>query len=296
MNETILIKMDSEKKRSDSGFPKALRASAFLFCILLLCLLMSCLRQERQKGSPVRFALLGNTRPESAFQWEEARLKKVLEDAGRANPLFIIHTGDMICGGREWMGIRPSDMRTQFRAFFRAMGSVEAIIYPIAGDMDLLDGKIDEFAVATGRKGPYSFNYGSLHFIVLNRGEGGWKKASEEDRKWLRNDLKESRASSGIIVLSHYVLFKTQTSKNGSIAAPLFPELHEEMRKYPVRTVICGDGDSYFQGDCDGIQYINAGCGGYRAGDQVWRVNQYYIVDFNGDSISIDPRRVQFDR
>ncbi len=291
-----MIKMDSGKKRSDPGFLKPRRRLLFLFCILLISLLTSCSFQDRQKSSPVRFALMGNTRPESAFLWEDARLRKALEDAGRANPLFIIHTGDMICGGREWMGIRPSDMRTQFRAFFRAMGSIEAIIYPIAGGMDLLDGKIDEFAASTGRRGPYSFNYGSLHFIVLNRGEGGWKKASEEDRKWLRKDLKESRASSGIIVLSHYALFKIQTSKNGSVALPLLPELHEEMRKYPVRLVISGDGDGYFQGDCDGIKYVNAGCGGYRAGDQVWRLNQYYIADFNGESVSIDPRRVRFDR
>ena len=184
---------------------------AWLLLTLCILLPLSCsMAPQRKAAVPVHFVLLGNTYPESAFSWEDYRLKSVLKEVRGENPVFLVHGGNMIYGGMDWMGIRESDIHRQFRAFFQVMGSVDTIVYPMAGPKDLHNSSMKLFVRYSGRTGNYTFTYGPHLFVVLNRVPG---PLSAEERKWLLDELDAGEKSSGIVVLSHGALFQAGPSR-----------------------------------------------------------------------------------
>jgi 3',5'-cyclic AMP phosphodiesterase CpdA len=237
-----------------------------------------------------RFAVTGNTYPDSPYKWSDDVLVRTIQSINRENPLFLVHTGDMIHGGNDWMGIRETDLNRQFDRFLAVMGRLDSILYTIPGEMDLYNNTHTVYEQRTGRKAFYSFNYGTTHFIVMETRGKGDSPVNADVLDWLKGDLKVNRRTAAIIVLTHDFLVKK--ARQGGEHAPLCPELHGLFRTYPVKAVISGDNERYFECKIDNISYVNAGCGGFRVAEKYQQNSQYYVMDFNGQELRVKGRNV----
>jgi len=110
----------------------------------------------------------------------------------------------------------------------------------------------------------YSYDYKDYHFIVLYSLENlhtdpRWgsiflNQISEEQIKWLKNDLNEHKNADGIFVLVHHPHWYVWQN---------WSKIHDILRKFPVIAVIAGhyhyDQDD---GELDGIRYFTMGSTG----------------------------------
>jgi Icc-related predicted phosphoesterase len=165
---------------------------------------------------------------------------------------FIVHNGDLT--------EEPTDEKAWTHLFAKASKWVTRVPFmPVTGNHDEVDGDAEQFVShfnvpANGAEGStsgttYSFDYGSLHFIVLNS-----ESNIKEQTKWLRNDL-ASTDKPWKIVAVHQGPYGGNTYKKVKDWTEVFDEFkvdlvlqghnHEYSRSYPLRDgEIVGDGEA----------------------------------------------------
>jgi len=165
---------------------------------------------------------------------------------------FIVHNGDLT--------EEPSDEQAWTELFAKASKWVMQVpLMPVAGNHDEVEGDakrfVSHFNVPTdGAKGSnagttYSFDYGSVHFVVLNS-----ESNIKEQTNWLRTDLENTEKPWKIVAL-HQGPYGGNTYKKVKDWTTLFDEFevdlvlqghnHEYSRSYPLRDgQITGDGDT----------------------------------------------------
>lgn len=266
---------------------------------LSLCIFMnlaSCKgRNIRGNTEHLRFALIGNTNPESPFQQLSDRVRKTFKEINEDNPVFIVHLGNIVYGGKEWMGIKRKDISLQYNQFFRYASTLNPILYTVKGEMDLYNDSSELYQVYSGREDYYSFNYGNLHFIILDTNDSAGEM-SKEQLLWLENDLAEYR-DAHIFVFSHHPIViprRNQSHADKSILQES-DRLHRIFNQYPVKAVFSGHWSSYNLVKRDTIIYYITGCGGFNKPDRFKKYNNYYIVDYFRGSITITTKRIPYD-
>lgn len=255
-----------------------------------LALLTACSTPQQEPMQFVTFAVMGNTSPASPFTGEAEKLEFVFKTLNRENPMLIIHTGDIIQGGNESMGITLKDVERQYQNFQMQKKVLRPIIHILAGRKDLYNGSLSLFKRYTGEKLYYSFNYGSAHFIllhILNRDH----KLSPEQSRWLKRDLEANREHGPIFIFSHYPIMAPPQAGTRYADGE---ELHRLFKEYPVKAVIAGSTRGLYEFEKDGIRYAAAGCFGYTFEDWHWSYNQYYLVNYDGAKVSLRGVRVSF--
>jgi len=267
----------------------------FPLLIILSFFVLSCsLMKTRTVENSMKFVVMGNSNPQSPFSWTTEKLSRVVENINRENPVFIIHTGNIVHGGSDWMGINRGDLQRQFDGFYSVFRGLDAILYTVPGEKDFYNKSSDVYEKNTGRKADYSFNYGNLHFVVLNTGNKDSYGREDNQIKWLSRDLEEYKNSRGIFVISHRPLYREPVKRGKAGKTDGQSELHELFKKYPVRVVLSGKYSKFQEKELDGISYVAAGCGGYGDGKRYRRYSQYYVVDYNGSDFSIKGRTVLY--
>jgi 3',5'-cyclic AMP phosphodiesterase CpdA len=255
-----------------------------LILILPLMLLSGC-SSVKPVTESVRFAVLGNTSPDSPFSGFTRSLPAILSEIENRKPQIIIHTGDALYGGSEADGILESDLRRQLNIYFPMLKSLHTAIYTIPGDRDYYNGSNSLYLEYAKRKPSYSFNYGSIHFICLSSSESGESFIDEEQLEWLKNDLNESRDSSAVFVFAHHQLF---TDKKKIKISEQKENLHKLFIQYNVRAVFSGAEKDYTSKLKDSVRYINAGCNiSTDKNNKKW--NRFYVINFSNSEINIDP-------
>jgi acid phosphatase type 7 len=244
---------------------------------------------------PLRFAVIGNTYPESPFQVTGERLRDIVKEINKDNPVFIIHIGDMIFGGRDSVGIKRDDIDRQFSRFFRCASALGPAMYTVIGDKDLFNGSSEMHARYSKCRPYYSFNYGRLHFIILNSTDKTPGEIGSEQFGWLAGDLTAYKDSPAIIVFIHHPVIvpkKAGLSSEQHICKD--PDrLHKILEKYPVKAVISGELSAFYQERKGGIDYFILGCGGYNESDRYKNYINYYIIDYISGDIKITPQKIQ---
>lgn len=281
----------------DRYHPRAAkRALPFLTAALLLLFLSACGREAvRQPIDSFRFAVIGNTLPESPYKSVSPHVAPAVSRINEDNPLLVIHLGDMVHGGAEWMGIKKDDIARQFREFFHAFSRLRPLLYTAKGEMDLLDGSGDIYTRRTGRKVFYSFNYGSVHFIILDTTDPAPGGISGRQMDWLARDLEEYRESQAMFVFAHHPLYLPAGALSVDQAARCknADDLHRLLARYPVKAVFSGHTLNFYREKKDDILYVTAGCGGYNVKERYGiRQNQYYLVEYGSGGVIITPRTV----
>src|SRR5208282_5064280 len=90
----------------------------------------------------VRFALFGNTQPDSPFRGFTGSLNTVLKAIDSNKPQIIIHTGNSVYSGSDAEGILESDVNRQMNIFFSVLKGLHLAIYTIPGDRDYHNGTL----------------------------------------------------------------------------------------------------------------------------------------------------------
>lgn len=240
----------------------------------------------------ISFVLLGNTRPESPFCAISPRLALAFDEINRENPIFAVHMGDIIYGGKAWTGIKENDITRQLREFYSI--KINPILYNVIGDMDLLNDSAEIVIKYTNRERHYSFNYGNLHFIALDTIDPEPGKISEKQIKWLSDDLESSKNFPAVFIFTHHPILlpkNVRQDEAGEICKN--PDrLFAIFAKYPVKAVFSGHLLSYYIEKRNEILYITGGCGGFSKSDQYSNTNQYYIVRYNKGIIRIYEKKI----
>jgi 3',5'-cyclic AMP phosphodiesterase CpdA len=205
------------------------------------------------------------------------------------NPVFTVHLGNMVYGGRQWMGIKESDVARQYREFVAACRAIHSIVYTVKGDKDTYNDNADLYRKHLRRAPYYSFNYGSVHFIILDTTDPGPGTISPFQRSWLEADLERYRHSPAIFVFAHHSLLppKHETSTPVQGAA----EILSLLAKYPVKAVFSGQPAISHTARSGDILCVTAGSGGFNRDDQYRRKNHYYMVYFSAGSVRVSERQ-----
>jgi hypothetical protein len=250
----------------------------------------ACSAPRQKPAHEMEFIVMGNTSPASPFTGYAEKLEYVFRCVNQENPVLVIHTGNIIQGGSESMGITTQDITRQYRKFLRQKMVLRPILHILAGEKDLYNNSLEVFKQFIAEKLFYSFNYGNAHIILLHVLNSS-HRLDPEQMKWLTKDLEKHRYDAAIFVITHYPVL---SSPQSGIRYQRGDELHKLFVRYPVKAVISGSMKNMYEYEKDGIRYITAGCFGFNYEDWHWSYNQYYIVHYDGARVTVKGVRVNF--
>jgi hypothetical protein len=237
---------------------------------------------------PIRFAIIGNTYPDSPYSGDPEYLNDILTDLKKKNPLFTVHLGNIFHGGHSWMGLKENDITRQLDYLGKSFGSTGLELYTVAGEKDIYDGRLSLYMNAFRRPVNYSFNCSGVRFIVFNTlPEGDTGKKSLD---WLSGELRNSSGYRAIFIFTHNSIYLSPV-KGGSYSE--HEKFHKLLLDYNVNGVFSLNSADYITFDKDSINYNICGCGGYTKNTSNWKAIHYYIIDIKERSFSAMPVRIK---
>ncbi|HEY1406482.1 MAG TPA: hypothetical protein VF857_07745 [Spirochaetota bacterium] len=237
--------------------------------------------------SPLLFAVIGNTYPESPFKQPSPDIEKLINVLNRENPTFVIHEGNVIYAGFT-PGLRAVDATRQFSESADSFSNLKCSHHFVPGDFDTFGGLPDAFESFTGRKSYHTFIYGPVLCIILNTTDPRPGIISDTQIAWLEDTLRDSHSES-IIVFSHHPFFP-QKGYDGALVAGS-DRIAEILSKYAVRGVISGAGENFFRTERNGIEYINLGCVPLHK-KEYGEQSRYYLISFFEDHLTITGKKL----
>lgn len=270
------------------GYVTRINIAAILTAAIIAA--ASCAEPQQKPAHEIKFVIMGNTSPASPFTGFAEKLEFVYQTINQENPVMVIHTGNIIQGGAESMGITRKDIDRQYEIFLQQKKVLRPIIHILAGEKDLYNGSLALFREYIGKKLYYSFNYGNIHFIILHLLSKD-HRIDGEQMKWLLRDLETNRYAAAIFVITHYPVL---SSPHSGMRHQDGDELHRLFVQYPVKAVISGSVKNSYDYEKDGIRYAAAGCFGFNYEDWHWSYSQYYVATYDGARLTLKGVRVNF--
>lgn len=207
----------------------------FLFIILSFSLSVM--------SESLRFAIIGDR----AGGPDQKVFEAAIRDVERMNPDIVMSVGDIAdnCDEKQW------DM---------ALGALKILSMPfyyVPGNNDIVDDKTEElYLKKTGMKPYYSFDQGSVHFIVLDNARPD--KVEDFDAtqlKWLAQDLEKAHGKM-ILVFMHKPYWAA------GVAVGKNDPFHDLFKKHAVTAVFTGHWHQYAHDVYDGVRYYLIGSSG----------------------------------
>ena len=193
-------------------------------------------------ASPIlTFAVAGDSRDNPKVY------RRVLEAVMDSGSEFFLHTGDLVNTGTE----------AKWLEFEQSMAGFALPFYPVAGNHDGLDGKLDGYLAHSGAPAAhYSFERGDVHFTMADSHNGG---ISAGELAWLREDLSASTQPIKIVVLHHPPFDPDGTDHIMAYGNEGFMALMVEQH---VDYVFAGHIHAYAREERDSVTYIITGGAG----------------------------------
>jgi hypothetical protein len=138
---------------------------------------------------------------------------EVVRELGGDRPMFGFACGDIMF-----------DDLTLYPEYERAVSRIGAPFFQVVGNHDLdFDARITEASIETFSRhfgpGYYSFDRGSVHYVVLNdvfwHGAGYLGYIGREQLSWLEQDLRLIEPGRTVIVVAHIPVLSTRTIRLG---------------------------------------------------------------------------------
>lgn len=203
---------------------------------------------------------------------------RVIEEANRRKPLFLMFVGDLTENG----------MKRDFEKFLRISKSCRVPVFAIPGNHDRwVLGRYHYMRLF----GPlyYSFDYGGYHFLCLDNSSGSLYPV---EREWITRDLAGSRGLEKFIFLHvppydprpwghHQMVSRDETSWLLDLASC-----------QRTAALFSGHVHGFYEMRSHGIPiFISAGGGGILVGDpKIHGFSHYLWVTIHGDSIAAEPQ------
>ncbi len=266
-----------------------MKKQIFSISILLIAVIVSSCAAPARKGvsSPLHFAVVGNTCPESPFKQTHSDTPKLIAALNRDNPSIVIHTGNAVFAGFT-SGVREEDVAMQFKNAAESFDALDRARHFVPGELDTFSGSTRLFSAFT-EKDPYNtFTYGSLLFIILNTTDPKPGIIGDSQFEWLADTLAES-GSESIIIVMHHPLYKVK-GYDGAVVDNA-ERIISLIEKYPVRAVISGAGEAYSRREQNNIEYYSLGCVPlYKpcVKDQ----NRYYMATFFDSRLFVEGKKL----
>lgn len=196
-------------------------------------------------GEPFRFVVYGDTR--SQPEAHAAVVKRIL----KFHPQLVVHTGDLVADGRSeeaWADFwRVIDPLASTMSFFPALGNHER--------------NAQWYFTFFGPLRDYSFDYGSVHFTVLDTNRPPSEYASQD--RWLKEDLARSSRIPWHVVICHHTPVTCIAEERRRVAAErLLARLEPILKAGRVQAVFSGHDHNYQRHEVNGITYVVTGGGG----------------------------------
>lgn len=257
----------------------------YIYLFITLSLFISCTRSAVVAPQDIKFTVMSNTYSDSPYSYPNKFWQQTVEIINKINPVIAFHAGDIICGGRNWVGIKEKDVSAQYNSFYNIFSELKPILYTVKGDMDILNNSSEIYTEHTKKSVYYSFNYGTIHFITLDSTDPGPGLISKDQMKWLVKDLYKNKNAYAIFIFIHHPLFvPNQKEFEDNAFCKNTAELHNNFIKYNVKAVFSGHLPDFYRMNKDGIEYVTAGCS---YNDK--RYNKLYFVDFSVGDLKISP-------
>ncbi len=204
-----------------------------------------------------RFVVYGDTRTYNK------RHRFVADKIAEEHPTFVIHTGDLVMDGR---------IKSDWNGFFWAIKNLAAIspFYPVLGNHEYnSEYYFNSFVTPKGggeyNEQYYSFDYGPVHFIVLDADILLMQKdikGMEEETKWLEEDLKAHKDAKWKFVFFHEPFWTNCTEYGVVPESPTVKYWKPLFEKYGVDIVFNSHHHLYERFEDYKIQYVTTGGGG----------------------------------
>ena len=206
-----------------------------------------------KEGASYEFVVFGDTR--TRHELHQQIVDAIVETT---DPDFVLHTGDLVSNGID---------TGQWPVFFSIEKELlnKTAYFPVLGNYERNSQHFYEFFNV---KTPYySFNWGEVHFTILNSDLGNVAASKEarerfwsEQLRWLEEDLEKSQKAVLRFVTMHHPPFTAVKSRQGGDKpvmdmVPLF-------EKYNVSAVFTGHDHNYQHHVKGGVHYVVTGGGG----------------------------------
>lgn len=223
--------------------------------------------------SDVTFAVTGDSRQNGE------QYRKLLASVAASDSEFLINTGDLVNAGTE----------AQWQVFEKTMAGFDLPFYPVPGNHDGLDGKLDGYLQHSGAPAAhYSFDRGPVHLTLADSHNGG---LTARELEWIRQDL--SACSQPVkMVFVHHPPFDPDGSDH--IMAFGNEEMMALMVEQDVDHVFAGHIHAYSSANRDGVLYTITGGGGaplYTSGHPE-AFYHWLRVSVHGEQVSIEVVKV----
>ncbi len=151
--------------------------------------------------------------------WKAAR--RAIDEINLLHPSFVIITGDLVFGQ-----LYPFEYAIEYKKLYEILQDFDVPIFLCHGNHDgYVQSGQDGFRLWKQYFGwlNYSFDYGEAHFVMANSYDWPYKSrvaisyaainwggyVSDEQLKWIENDLKKSNARLKVLALHHNPLWDT---------------------------------------------------------------------------------------
>lgn len=212
--------------------------------LLVAAALLALLTMPAAAAAPesFHFVILGDRTGEA----QPGVYEEAWKEAAAEKPAFVVTVGDTIQGledataGAEWQSVEQTLNR--YRQF---------PLYLTPGNHDIWSETSEKLFSKYSHHSPhYSFDCQQAHFTILDNSRSD--ELSQEELRFLEQDLKEHQSQPVKIILSHRPSWLMNVVvRNSSFS------LHQIAKKYGVRTVIAGHLHEMLHVELDGVTYIS---------------------------------------
>jgi len=190
---------------------------------------------------PLIFAVAGDSRDGPKV------FHRVLAAVTGDGSAFLAHTGDMVNEGTD----------AQWQDFAQIMEGFALPFYPVPGNHDGLDAKLEGYLAYSGAPAAhYSFDRGEVHFAMADSHNGG---VSGDELAWLRQDLSASTKALKMVFLHHPPFDPDGTDHIMAYGNESFMDLMVEQE---VDYVFAGHIHAYAREERSGVTYVITGGAG----------------------------------
>lgn len=211
-------------------------------CLIPAAIVLAALAQS-SAPSTFQFVLLGDrTGEEQPGVWEQ-----VWKEAAAGKPAFFLGVGDTIQGGNDATAVAEWQQARETLAPYASFP-----LYLAPGNHDVWSPASEElFQKYTRHPLHYSFNYGVLHFTVLDNSRS--EQFSPGELTFLESDLQRHAAQPVKFIVSHRPSWILDAGLRNTQSP-----FHLLARKYGVKYVIAGHLHQILHVDVDGVTYLCA--------------------------------------